>query len=92
MINLQKPQVTKPNPYAVPEFMRVIFAKFPSHCADTGRRIFKGEAVYYDPAGRRVFCPRSDMARMYESQREQRNERESVQAYVDAQERAMYER
>lgn len=83
-MNLQK----KPNPHAVPEFMRVIFAKFPSHCADTGRRILRGEAVYYDPAGRRVFCPRSDMARMYESQREA----ESVRAYVDAQERAMFER
>jgi len=82
-MNLQK----KPSPYLVPEFMRVISAKFSSHCADTGRRILRGESVYYDPAGKRVFCPRSDMARMYESQREARN----VSAYVEAQENAYFD-
>lgn len=87
MINLQKPQATKPSPYAVPQFMRVISAKFPCHCADTGRRILRGEAVYYDPKGKRVFCPRSDMARAYESQQDAR----SVRAYVDAQETAYFD-
>lgn len=77
----------QPSPYAVPEFMRVIFAKFPSKCADTGRRILRGEAVYYDPKGKRVFCPRSDMARMYESQQEARN----VRAYIEAQENAYFD-
>ena len=87
MINLQKPQATKPSPYAVPQFMRVISAKFPCHCADTGRRILRGEAVYYDPKGKRVFCPRSDMARMYDSQQEARQ----VRAYVEAQENAYFD-
>lgn len=76
-----------PSPYAVPEFMRVIFAKFPSKCADTGRKILRGEAVYYDPHGKRVFCPRSDMARMYESKQEARQ----VRAYVEAQENAYFD-
>jgi hypothetical protein len=86
-MNLQKPQAPKPSPYAVPQFMKVIFAKFPSHCADTGRRIIRGEAVYYDPAGKRVFCPRSDMARMYDSQQEARQ----VRAYIEAQENAYFD-
>ena len=86
-MNLQKPQAPKPSPYLVPQFMRVISAKFPSHCADTGRRILRGEAVYYDPKGKRVFCPRSDMARMYESQQEDRDTR----AYIDAQENAYFD-
>ena len=86
-MNLQKPQAPNPSPYAVPQFMKVIFAKFPSHCADTGRRIIRGEAVYYDPAGKRVFCPRSDMARMYESQQDER----STRAYIEAQENAYFD-
>lgn len=82
-MNLQK----TPSPYAVPQFMKKIFAKFPSHCADTGRRIFKGEAVYYDPTLKRVFSQNCDMARMYESQQEARNTR----AYVEAQENAYFD-
>jgi hypothetical protein len=85
MLNLQKPQA--PSPYAVPTFMRVIFAKFPCNCADTKRRILRGEAVYYDPKGKRVFCPRSDMAKMYDRQQEDRNAR----AYVEAQEAAYFD-
>jgi hypothetical protein len=79
----------KPTPAgAVPSFMRVINARFPSKCPDSGRQIWRGDVVYYDPRGRKAYHPAADIVRIFESKREA----QAVANYIDAQERAQFER
>lgn len=50
--------------------MKKIYAKFTSKCAETGRTLYKGEAIYYDFTTRRAYHPDSDYVRVWESKQE----------------------
>lgn len=66
--------------------MRTITAKFTSKCAKCNNTLKKGTEIQYDPSERKAYCkdckPRTDEDR----------ESESIAAYIDAQECAMFER
>ena len=68
--------------------MKKIFAKFTSTCAETGRRLKKGDSIFYDYTTRKAYHPEADAVKVWES----KQEAESVSAYIDAQESAYFDR
>ena len=68
--------------------MKLIIAKFKSRCAETGATINKGTQMYYDYTSRKCYSLSSNMAKAAAAD----HERDSVMSYIDAQERAMFER
>ena len=48
--------------------MRKIIAKFSSRCAETGARIYKGEACLYDPINKKVYHFSSQMFKDFEEE------------------------
>ncbi len=44
---------------------RFITAKFPGHCAETGKPIKKGDQVLYFPLTRKVYCGESHEAQVF---------------------------
>jgi len=71
--------------------MRTIFAKFNSKCAGCQSTIKKGSMIQYDANNKKAYCKHE--CKPEETQQEKdRRESESMSAYIDAQERAMFER
>ncbi len=68
--------------------MKKIFAKFTSTCAETGKRLKKGDSIFYDYTTRKAYHPEADAVKVWES----KQEAESVSAYIDAQESAYFDR
>jgi hypothetical protein len=49
--------------------MRTLYARFAGVCAETGKRIAKGEECLYDPKGRQVYAIDSNTYRDWYSAR-----------------------
>ena len=67
--------------------MKKIFAKFPSYCAETGKRLKKGDPIYYNYATKKAYHPSADAVGVWESQQEAR----SLAACIEAQENAYFD-
>lgn len=67
--------------------MKKIIAKFNSTCSETGKKLKKGDPIFYDPISRKAYHPDADAVKVYESQQEQR----STAAYIQAQEDAYWD-
>lgn len=70
--------------------MRKIIAKFSSHCADTGRRIIRGQEIYYDTNTRKAYHPESGAVQSYLNKSDAQREAEAVNSYIAAQEDAYW--
>lgn len=81
MVNFISPLKTKP--------MEKITARFNSKCAATNKPLKKGEEIYYDRAEKKAYHISSKEA---EEKYNWENEEKSLNAYIDAQENAMFER
>ncbi len=68
--------------------MKKILAKFTSSCAETGKRLKKGDPIFYDYTSRKAYHPDADAVKVWES----KQEAESTRAYIDAQESAYLDR
>ncbi len=59
-------------------------AKFNSVCAETGKKIRKGDSMLYDKTTRKCYTTDSNAAK-------NESERQSLMSYVDAQENAYFD-
>lgn len=72
--------------------MKKITAKFPSTCAELGTKIKKGETMIYDYGVRKCYSMASETAKNFEIKAQEEHEARAISDYIDAQERAAYER
>ena len=72
--------------------MKKITAKFNSNCAELGTKIKKGEQMIYDYSARKCYSMNSETAKNFEIKNQEEHESRAVADYIDAQERAAYER
>jgi len=66
--------------------MKKITAKFASDCAETGKRILRGEVMYYDYLTRQCYCMASKKAKAIEDK-----ECTDTANYIQAQEDAYFD-
>lgn len=67
--------------------LKQITAKFPSKCAETGKRIVKGELMYYSYSTKQCYSLDSNKAK----ETIKTNEDESLTNYIQANEDAFYD-
>ena len=71
--------------------MKIIYAKFTSKCAETGRTIKKGEQIAYDYSSKKAYCTGSSKFKEAMQGRAQEQERNDDAGYVSAQEDAYFD-
>lgn len=59
--------------------MKIIYAKFKSICAETGKQIKKGEKCLYDANEKKVYSLESEKAKKFETDQQER----SISNYID---------
>ena len=67
--------------------MRQIKARFASKCAETNKKIAKGESMIYEPNTKQCFCMDSSTAKIFLAG----NYKSDDEKYVDAQENAYFD-
>jgi len=68
--------------------MKKIFARFKSKCADSGKRINKGDEMYYNYSTKKCYSLDSETAIKFEIKEAQEQEWKDTASYIDAQEQA----
>lgn len=68
--------------------MKKINAKFNSKCAETGKKILKGEEMYYDYGAKKCYCLASDRAKLEAANAGTESAANNDSSYVQAQEDA----
>jgi uncharacterized Zn ribbon protein len=68
--------------------LKMINARFRSICAETGKKIFRGDVCFYDYQHKQVYHPTADIVRVRQSQHNAANESKCLSDFVQAQEDA----
>lgn len=64
--------------------MKQITAKFASNCAETGKRLKKGDVIYYDQATKKAYHPSAKILLDLNREEENTSDGDSIQAEQDA--------